>query len=119
MKKGLSVVLLLLITLWQTPVTAADDIDARIWMQFDATNRSTYVIGFMNGLEYLVKIYGQELRSASGARITYREMSEIVYRRLLREPELRSGPMSEIIVSTLIGPYVTITDRSGQPVPKR
>ena len=118
MTKGLFIVLVLT-TFWIGPVEGGDDLEGAVWMRSNAGSRATYVIGFMNGLEYVVRLYGGELRSARDSRVTYDEMSEVVYRRLVREPELRQGPMSEIIVSTLMGPYVMITDRSGNPIPTK
>jgi hypothetical protein len=95
---------------------SAQDMLARSWMQFEPTSRAIYVRGVMDGIDLTVKYLGFELRATTDRGITYQEMSEIVYRKLLREPELRSGSIQEVIANTLLGEHVTLTDRQGQPI---
>ena len=91
---GIAVVLLALGVLCQE--ASAQEMLARSWMQFDATSRAVYVRGVMDGIDLTVKYLGFELRAATDRGITYQEMSEIVYRKLIREPELRSGSIQEV-----------------------
>jgi hypothetical protein len=96
--------------------SSAQETTGRDWMQWDETSRGFYMIGFVDGMRFVTKAIGADISSQPG--ITYQQASELVYRRLVREPELRSGPMTEIAISTL-GPYLTLTDRSGRPYKAR
>jgi hypothetical protein len=84
----------------------------REWMQLDSANRTIYIIGYFETINFVAKAYGGEIRTKDS--LTYTQAAEIIYRKLLNEPEIRSGPMVEI-AGTALAPYITATDRSGRP----
>ena len=46
--------------------------------------------------------------------MTYQQAAEIIYRKLVQEPELRSGPLQDTATAALV-PFFTLTDRQGRP----
>jgi hypothetical protein len=94
--------------------TAEAQTTGRDWMQWDSANRAIYIMGYFETINAVANAYGGEVRTKEKERLTYIQAAEIIYRKLLNEPEIRSGPMTEI-AGTALAPYITVTDRSGRP----
>lgn len=101
-----------------SPVISPGDMEARIWMTADSTSRAMYVAGFLGGIVQIIRLFDYDLRSSIGRAMTIQELSERVYLDLLAHAELRSGPIGPIILNAL-GPYISLTDRAGNPIPVR
>ncbi|MGO8763260.1 MAG: hypothetical protein ACLQUS_14845 [Desulfobaccales bacterium] len=85
---------------------------ASTWMQLEATNRMIFVTGFLAGIDQTCRFMGGKVLQTGN--MTYEEMSQTVYRHLLAHPELREGPIGEIILNALRGRLV-LTDKFGNP----
>jgi hypothetical protein len=81
-------------------------------MQLDGASRVSYVMGYFDTITIVAGLYGGEFRIKDS--LTYVQASEIIYRELLNEPEIRAGHMPDIAAAAL-APYVTLTDRAGRP----
>ena len=110
---GLIILILLVLMLMRATLAMADELEGKDWMQFDKTARALYVMGFYHGVQETVRAVKLDFRMTE--LITYEELSEQVYNKLLRERELRAGPTGAIIL-TILGNYLVITDRTGKPI---
>jgi hypothetical protein len=88
------------------------DRPASEWMQQDELHRNIFVMGFVAGLEQSARFLGGGIRQTG--LLTYDEMGKIIYRHLMAHPELRQGPIGEIILDALRGRLV-FTDKFGNP----
>lgn len=112
------VVVLLCLLAVSTPAYAQrrylSDLPAARWMQSSAEERDVFVGGFLAGVQYVLNGLGMDVRSR-GSGWTAATLSREVYLKLLREPELRQGPIGPILMDA-VAPYLTITDRDGTPL---
>jgi hypothetical protein len=92
------------------------EITGRQWMASDTDVREIFVLGYVNGLEQLLSHYNFQIRSAKGKYFDAHVLDEALYKKLLNEPELRSGPVREILMSVL-NDYAVLTDRAGNNLP--
>ena len=72
-----------------------------------------YCAGF-NELANKFDVEIRTLRTRSRP-LTFIEISEMVYKRVLENPELRSGPIGAIILNVMRS-SVIFTDRTGKPI---
>jgi hypothetical protein len=93
-------------------ITDACEIPASTWMRLGESGRMLFVTGYIAGLEQSAKFMGGKIMATKT--IQYKEMSQIVYRHLLAHPELREGPIGEIILDALRGKLI-FTDKFGNP----
>lgn len=109
---------LLVVSVSSSPVSAQrrylSDLPAIKWMQSTEGERVVFVGGFLAGVQYVLNGLGMDVRS-TGSGWTATTLSQEVYLKLLREPELRQGPIGPILMEA-VAPYLTITDRSGKPI---
>ena len=103
----------LLVSLLLLPSIASAQTTGRSWMQLPEGERALYVLGCFEGTQALMRTAGFEYRSLEA--MSAADVSAIVYRKLLAEPELRSGPMPDIIGNAL-APYVVLTDPQGRRI---
>jgi len=92
------------------------DITGKQWMASEKTIREIFVLGYVNGLEQLLSSYNFQIRSSVGKDFDAQVLDEAMYKKLLKEPELRSGPVREILMSVL-NDYVVLTDKVGNNLP--
>jgi hypothetical protein len=92
------------------------EITGRQWMASDKDVREIFVLGYVNGLEQLLSHYSFQIRSAKGKYFDANVLDEALYKKLLNEPELRNGPVREILLSVL-NDYAVLTDRAGNNLP--
>ena len=85
-------------------------------MASDKDVREIFVLGYVNGLEQLLSHYDFQIRSGVGKYFDAHVLNEALYKKLLNEPGLRSGPVREILVSVL-NDYAVLTDRVGNNLP--
>ena len=91
----------------------ADDIEARKWMNLSSESRAAFVFGFLAGLDHLYESTG--LVVALSRPLSAMELADEVYKVLLEQPELRSGPIDNIILTALEN-TITIKNKAGLPV---
>jgi hypothetical protein len=103
---------------WASSATAQTmtDITGKQWMASEKTVREIFVLGYVNGLEQLLSSYNFQIRSGVGKDFDAQVLDEAMYKKLLKEPELRSGPVREILMSVL-NDYVVLTDKLGNNLP--
>ncbi len=111
---------ILLLVAWTVPsssqgtyIVNADDIQADRWMKLPTQNRSSFVMGFLAGLDHVYNAQGLVVTLKRS--LSAQELSRQVYKSLLDQPELRTGPIDEIILNALNN-VLYITDRSGRQV---
>jgi hypothetical protein len=92
------------------------EITGRQWMASDKDVREIFVLGYVNGLEQLLSHYNFQIRSGKGKYFDAHVLDEALYKKLLNEPELRNGPVREILLSVL-NDYAVLTDRAGNNLP--
>jgi len=92
------------------------EITGRQWMASDKEVREIFVLGYVNGLEQLLSHYNFQIRSGKGKYFDAHVLDEALYKKLLAEPELRNGPVREILLSVL-NDYAVLTDRAGNNLP--
>ena len=92
------------------------DISGRQWMASEKAIREIFVLGYVNGLEQLLSSYNFQIRSGVGKDFDAQVLDEAMYKKLLKEPELRNGPVREILMSVL-NDYVVLTDKVGNNLP--
>jgi hypothetical protein len=92
------------------------DITGKQWMASEKTIREIFVLGYVNGLEQLLSSYDFQIRSSVGKDFDAQVLDEAIYKKLLKEPELRSGPVREILMSVL-NDYAVLTDKVGNSLP--
>ena len=104
--------------LWASSASAQTmtDITGKQWMASEKTVREIFVLGYVNGLEQLLSSYNFQIRSGVGKDFDAQVLDEAMYKKLLKEPELRSGPVREILMSVL-NDYVVLTDKLGNNLP--
>lgn len=88
----------------------ADDIQANKWMELSPENRASFVFGFLAGLDHVYNAQG--LVVTLKLPLSAQELSSEVYKSLLDQPELRTGPIDEIILNALDN-LLELTDKSG------
>ena len=92
------------------------EITGRQWMASDKPVREIFVLGYINGLEQLLSSYNFQIRSGAGRDFDAHVLEEALYKKLLNEPELRSGSVREALMNVL-NDYVVLTDRVGNNLP--
>ena len=92
------------------------EITGRQWMASDKDVREIFVLGYVNGLEQLLSHYNFQIRSGVGKSFDAHVLDEALYKKLHNEPELRSGPVRETLMSVL-NDYAVLTDRVGNNLP--
>lgn len=104
--------------LWASLASAQTmtEITGRQWMASDKDVREIFVLGYINGLEQLLSHYDFQIRSAAGKSFDAHVLDEALYKKLANEPELRSGPVRETLMSVL-NDYAVLTDRIGNNLP--
>ena len=75
-----------------------------------------FVLGYVNGLEQLLSHYNFQIRSAAGKTFDAHVLDEALYKKLVNEPELRSGPVRETLMG-ILNDYAVLTDRVGNNLP--
>jgi hypothetical protein len=92
------------------------EITGRQWMASDKDVREIFVLGYVNGLEQLLSHYSFQIRSGKGKYFDAHVLDEALYKKLLNEPELRTGPVREPLLSVL-NDYAVLTDMAGNNLP--
>jgi hypothetical protein len=92
------------------------ELTGKDWMAYDGTIRGEFVLGYLNGIEQILSIVGWSMRSRPTVNVTPQVLSEALYKKLVQEPELRSGPLRESLW-TVADNYIIITDRAGSALP--
>jgi hypothetical protein len=92
------------------------EITGRQWMASDKDVREMFVLGYVNGLEQLLSHYNFQIRSGKGKYFDAHVLDEALYKKLLNEPELRNGPVREILLNVL-NDFAILTDRVGNNLP--
>jgi hypothetical protein len=92
------------------------DITGRQWMASEKAVREIFVLGYVNGLEQLLSSYNFQIRSGAGKDFDAQVINDAMYTKLLKEPELRNGPVREILMIVL-NDYVVLTDKMGNSLP--
>jgi hypothetical protein len=85
-------------------------------MASDKDVREIFVLGYVNGLEQLLSHYNFQIRSGAAKTFDAHVLDEALYKKFLNEPELRSGPVRETLMSVL-NDYAVLTDRVGNNLP--
>ena len=98
------------------PAQTMTEITGRQWMASDKDVREIFVLGYVNGLEQLLSHYNFQIRSGAGKTFDAHVLDEALYKKLSNEPELRSGPVRETLMSVL-NDYAVLTDRVGNNLP--
>ena len=91
----------------------ANDIEARRWMSLSPEGRASFVFGFLAGLDHVYESTGLVVTFTSP--LSVKELSQKVYNSLVEQPELRSGPIDQIILSAL-DHVISIKNKSGSRV---
>ena len=104
--------------IWASSASAQTmtEITGRQWMASDKDVREIFVLGYVNGLEQLLSHYNFQIRSGAGKTFDAHVLDEALYKKLLNEPELRSGPIRETLIIVL-NDYAVLTDRVGNNLP--
>jgi hypothetical protein len=92
------------------------EITGRQWMVAEKDVREIFVLGYVNGLEQLLSHYNFQIRSAAGKTFDAHVLDEALYKKLVNEPELRSGPVRETLMG-ILNDYAVLTDRVGNNLP--
>jgi hypothetical protein len=99
------------------PVKAGSlELTGKEWMGYTGAARGEFVLGYLNGIEQMLSIVGWSMRGRPKVNVTPQLISEALYKKLVQEPELRSGPLRESLW-TVADNYIIITDRSGSALP--
>ena len=99
------------------PVKAAPlELTGKEWMSYNGAARQEFVLGYLNGIEQVLSIVGWSMRSRPKVTLTPQVLSEALYKKLIQEPELRSGPLRESLW-LIADNYIIITDRAGSALP--
>jgi hypothetical protein len=77
------------------------------------TERSLYILGFVDGVREFLSLFHWDLRSEIGVVASAQTVNNALYRRLIEEPELREGPLRAILFRLMERFYV-VTDESGR-----
>ena len=92
------------------------ELTGKEWMSYNGAARQEFVLGYLNGIEQILSIVGWSMRSRPKINLTPQVISEALYKKLLQEPELRSGPLRESLWNVADN-YIIITDRAGSALP--
>ena len=92
------------------------EVTGRQWMASDKDVREIFVLGYVNGLEQLLSHYNFQIRSRAEKTFDVQVLAEALYKKLLAEPELRSGPVRETLM-IILNDYAVLTDRAGNRLP--
>ena len=92
------------------------EVTGRQWMASDKDVREIFVLGYVNGLEQLLSIYNFQIRSRNAKTFDVHVLDEALYKKLLAEPELRSGPVRETLM-IILNDYAVLTDQVGNRLP--
>ena len=92
------------------------EISGRQWMSSEKDVREIFVLGYVNGLEQLLSHYDFQIRSGKGKHFDAHVLDEALYKKLLNEPELRNGPVRQILL-TVLNDYAVLTDKAGNNLP--
>ena len=92
------------------------EVTGRQWMASDKDVREIFVLGYVNGLEQLLSYYNFQIRSRNENPFDVHVLDEALYKKLLAEPELRSGPVRETLI-IILNDYAVLTDRAGNRLP--
>lgn len=116
--KTQNLILSLIFLMWGSSASAQSmtEITGRQWMASDKEVREIFVLGYVNGLEQLLSHYNFQIRSGSGKTFDAHVLDEALYKKLLKEPELRNGPVRETLMS-ILNDYAVLTDRVGNNLP--
>src|SRR5690349_7388793 len=71
------------------------ELTGKEWMSYNGAARQEFVLGYLNGIEQILSIVGWSMRSRPKVTLTPQVLSEALYKKLVQEPELRSGPLRE------------------------
>jgi hypothetical protein len=113
-----SLILSAALLIWTSSASAQimTEISGRQWMSSEKEVREIFVLGYVNGLEQLLSHYGFQIRSGKGKFFDAHVLDEALYKKLLNEPELRNGPVREILL-TVLNDYAVLTDKAGNNLP--
>jgi hypothetical protein len=75
------------------------DIQGRDWMTLSPENRSSFVLGFLAGLDHVYNSAGLILTLRHS--LSAEELADHIYRSLLEQPDIRTGPLDKIILYSL------------------
>ncbi len=92
------------------------ELTGKEWMSYNRAARQEFVLGYLNGIEQVLSVVGWSMRSRPKVNVTPQVLSEALYKKLVQEPELRSGPLRESLW-TVADSYIVITDRAGSALP--
>lgn len=92
------------------------EVTGRQWMASEKDAREIFVLGYVNGLEQLLSHYNFQIRSGSGKTFDAHVLDDALYKKLLNEPELRSGPVRETLM-IILNDYAVLTDKVGNNLP--
>jgi hypothetical protein len=111
---GLPVVAaVVLLSAWPAEAQLAET-PASAWMQLERSTRAAYVIGFLSGVQHVLRQVEMDIRLRSG--VTADELSTAVSTKLLADPAFELLPIGLVIMEALTE-YVSVTDRDGNPIP--
>ncbi|MEJ2071338.1 MAG: hypothetical protein P8X65_12955 [Syntrophobacterales bacterium] len=98
----------LLISLWGVTsiekawaIQRPGDMEAKGWMAWPTEVRTVFVMGYLVGVSHSVGVFDYALYSKGQRPFSCNELSDKVYQHLLRNPELRAGPIGPIIWDAL------------------
>ena len=94
----------------------AQQITGREWMAQDASVRRGYVLGYVNGIQQMLDHFAMEIRVDAEKPLTSGMIGDELYRKFLAEPELRNGPVNDILF-TVFSSRVVVTDKEGKALP--
>ena len=109
---SLAIVAVIVTPIFAQKIMNACEMPASTWMKLDADSRMIFVTGYIAGIDQTARFMGGKIVQTGN--MNYGEMGETVYRHLLAHPELREGPIGEIILDALRGRLV-LTDKFGNP----
>ena len=104
--------------LWTSAALAQTmtEITGREWMASDKDVREIFILGYINGLDQLLSHFNFQIRSGAGKTFDAHILDEALFKKLVSEPELRSGPVRETLMS-ILNDYAVLTDRVGNKLP--
>jgi hypothetical protein len=103
----------MLLSAWPAEAQLAET-PASAWMQLERSNRAAYVIGFLSGVQHVLRQVEMDIRLRAG--VTADELSTAVSTKLLADPAFELLPIGLVIMEALTD-YVSVTDRELNPVP--
>ncbi len=91
----------------------ADETEAKKRMELPTRSRAAFVFGFLAGLDHLYNSTG--LIVTMKRPLSAEELADELYKSLLSQPELRNGPIDQIILHAL-DDIIVISTKSGAHV---